>query len=143
MEQNRTTQLQWKFPEFPPRPIKREVVFSLMKFQGALYFVNESGETLKTVSSDSFGFILDATIENNPKFFYTDIKPKESVRVEEYDDYYDLDYVLGFDIHIESHHLGRIALKPPCAQGGVIAQPLLYKDGTTPRFVRIEKFSDM
>ena len=39
MKQERITQLKWKFPEFPPGPTKREVVFSLMDFKGALYFV--------------------------------------------------------------------------------------------------------
>lgn len=139
MEQNRTTQLKWEFPEFPPRPIKREVVFSLMDFQGALYFVNDSNETLKTVCSDSFGFILDATIENNPKFNYNEVKPGESVKVEEYDGYYDLDYVLGFNIYIESVSLGKIVIIPPFKKGGVISQPLLYKDGSIPKYVSVKK----
>lgn len=138
MEQNRTMKLKWEFPDFPPRPIKREVIFSLMNYEGGLYFVNDSDETLKTVSSNSFGFILDAAIENNLKFNYSDIKPGESVKVEEYDEYYDLDYVLGFNIYIESDNLGKIVITPPCKKGGVIAQPLLYKDRITPRFVNIE-----
>ncbi len=142
MEQDRTTQLKWKFPEFPPQVVKREVVFSLMNFQGGLYFVNDSDETLKTVTSDSFGFIENSSIENNPRFNYSDVKSGESVKVEEYDGYYDLDYVLGFKIYVESNTFGKIIITPPAKKGGVVAQPLLYKDDTTPRFVRIEKISD-
>ena len=135
MTAKRTTDLQWKFPDFPPRPIQREVIFSLMKHEGALYFVNDSDEVLETVSSDSFGFVEDASLEGNPHFLYKDVKPGESVKVEEYDDYYDLDYVLGFYIYIESNALGRVKITPPFAKGGVRPQPLLYKDGTTPRLV--------
>lgn len=142
MEQNRTLQLKWEFPEFPPRPIIREVVFSLMNYKGGLYFVNESDDILKTVSSDSFGFILDSAIEDNPKFIYTDVKPGEGVKVEEYDNYYDLDYVLGFKIYIELNDIERIIITPPAKKGGVIAQPLIYKDGTTPRYVRVERLSN-
>ena len=140
MKQERITQLKWKFPEFPPRPTKREVVFSLMDFKGALYFVNDSGETLKIVSSDSFGFVSDGVVEKNPKFIYNDVKPGESVKVEEYDEYYDLDYVLGFKIFIESNNLGQISIFPPMKKGGVIAQPLMFKDGVAPKHVSIKKY---
>lgn len=138
MKENRTTQLTWEFPDFPPRPIKREVIFSLMDFQGALYFVNDSEEILTSVSTESFGFVEDSSLENNPKYNYKDVKPKESVKVEQYDGYYDLDFVLGFNIYIESKKLGKIILYPPFDKGGVKAQPLLYKEGT-PRFVSLKK----
>ena len=134
MTAKRVTNLRWKFPDFPPRPIKREVVFSLMKYEGALYFVNDSDEVLETVSSDSCGYVLDASIDG-PKFLYKDVKPGESVKVEEYDNYYDLDYVLGFYLYIKSNSLGKIKIIPPFKKGGVAPQPLLYKDGTTPMFV--------
>jgi len=135
---NRVTNLKWKFPDFPPRPIKREVLFSLMKYEGALYFVNGSDEVLETVSSDSFGFVGDAPLVKNPNFLYQDVKSGESVKVEEYDNYYDLDFILGFKIYIHSSSLGKIIITPPMSKGGVIAQPLFYKDGTTPRYVSVD-----
>jgi len=102
MKQDRINNLKFKFPTFPPRPIIREVVFSLMTCKGGLYFVNGSNEVLKTVTSDSFGFVEDSALEKNPSFLYENVQAGESVRVEEYDDFYDLDFVLGFKIYIVS-----------------------------------------
>jgi len=138
MKLDRTNNLKWKFPEFPPRPIKREVLFSLMNYNGGIYFVNESDEVLKKLSNDSFGFVGEASIAGVSNYIYKDINPGESVKVEEYDDFYDLDYMLGFKLYIESEKLGKIMIKPPMAKGGVKAQALVYKDGTTPKYVRLE-----
>lgn len=138
MKQDRTNNLKWEYPEFPPRTIKREVLFSLLNYKGALYFVNESDETLDVVSSDSFGLIEDSALEKNPKYYYENVKPNESVKVEEYDDYYDLDYLLGFDIYIKSKTLGNIKITPPPKKGGVISQELVYKDLTTKRYVQLK-----
>lgn len=137
MNQDRTNNLKWEYPEFPPRPVKREVLFSLMNCCGALYFVNGSDETLDAVSSDSFGLIEDSALIKNPKYYYENVKPNESVKVEEYDDYYDLDFILGFDIYIKSKNLGNIQIRPPSKKGGVIAQELVYKDLTTKRYVQL------
>lgn len=142
MPQNRTNNLKWKFPDFPPRPMKKEVVFSLMNYNDGLYFVNGSDEILDTVSSDSFGFILDSSLENNPRFFYENVKPGESVKVEEYDGFYDLDYFLGFEIYIKSNSFGKVKIIPPMRKGGVIAQPLMYKDKSTPRFVTLKNIKE-
>jgi hypothetical protein len=138
MKEERIMNLKWSYPDFPPRPIKRDVIFSLMYYNGALYFVNGSNEVLATVSSESFGFILSSSLENNPKFYYENVKPNESVKVEEYDDYYDLDFVLGFEIFIQSEKLGRIKIIPPMKKGGVKAQELIFSDMSTPRYVTFE-----
>jgi len=139
MKQDRTDKLKWEYPDFPPRPIKREVVFSLINYNGGLYFVNGSDETLDIVSSESFGFIENSPLEKNPDFYYESVKPNESIKVEEYDGYYDLDFVLGFSIYIQSKKLGKIKITPPMKKGGVKPQELLFSDMTTPRYVRVEK----
>ncbi len=139
MKQARTMNLKWSYPDFPPRPIKREIIFSLMKYKDALYFVNGSDETLDVVSSESFGFVENLSLEKNPKFLYKNIKPNESVKVEEYDDYFDLDFVLGFYLFIESKNLGKVKITPSPAKGGVVLQELLFKDMTTKKYVRYEK----
>lgn len=139
MKLERTMELKWSYPKFPPRSIKREVLFSLMNGKGGLYFVNGSAEVLDIVSTESFGFIEDSSLEKNPKYFYENVKPNESVKVEEYDDFYDLDLVLGFDIFIKSKSLGNIKIVPPLKKGGVIAQELIFTDMTTKKYVRTEK----
>ena len=116
MKQDRVSNLKFEFPKFPPRPIVREVVLSLITYKGGLYFVNGSNEVLKTVTSDSFGFVEDSSLEKNPSFSYENIQVGESVKVEEYDDFYDLDFVLGFKIYIESNEYGRIEIIPPATK---------------------------
>jgi len=61
MTYNRTINLKWEYPSFPPLTISREVLFSLMEYKGALYFLNGSDEILDVVSSDSYGLIEDST----------------------------------------------------------------------------------
>lgn len=141
MKQERTMELKFSYPTFPPRPVKRDVMFSLMYYRDGLYFVNGSDETLDIVSSESFGFVLDSSLENSPKFFYENVQPNESVKVEEYDDYYDLDYVLGFEIFIQSSNLGQIKIVPPMKKGGVKPQELIFKDMTSAKYVSFEKLN--
>lgn len=135
---DRAENLQWVEPTFPPRP-KRTVIFSLMNHNGCLYFVNNSNETLLSVSSDSYGYVKDAATINNPQVSYSDVKPNEGVKVECYDDFYDLDYILGLYITIESPKWGKIEIKPNSSKGGAKAQALVYEDGTTPMFVGLKE----
>ncbi len=139
MKLERTMNLKWTYPEFPPRPIEREVLFSLMDYKGALYFVNGGDEVLNIVSSESFGFIEDTSLEKGPQYFYENVKPNESVKVEEYDNFYDLDFVLGFDVFIKSKNLGNMRIGPLLKKGGVKAQELIFKDLTLKRYVHMQK----
>lgn len=130
--------LKWVEPTFPPRVVHREVIFSLMtygrasmEYGQALYFVNGSDEILDVVSSD-----------NNPSFLYKKVLPNESVKVEEYDGFYDLDYLLGFSLYIESKRYGKIKIKPPAKKGGLKKQPLLYADNSLPRYVSLDRVLD-
>lgn len=138
----RAQNLIWIEPTFPPRR-KRNVIFSLMHYEGSLYFVNNSKETLKKVEAHGYGYIEDASVLNCPHYTYTDIKSKEGVKVEYYDDSYDLDYMLGLYITIESEKWGKIEIKPHnFSKGGVRPQVLLYDDGTTPMFVYLSTTKD-
>ncbi len=134
---DRAPNLQWVEPTFPPRP-KRTVIFSLIHHKGCLYFVNNSDETITAVSSDSYGFVENIATGNNPKASYHDVKPNEGVKVECYDDFYDLDYVLGLYIMIESPKWGKIEITPKSSKGGAKAQALVYEDGTTPLYVGLK-----
>ena len=137
MSDDRITNLRWIYPDFPPRPVKREVMFSLIQFKDALYFVNESNETLDIVSSQSFGFVENAALENSPKFHYKNVKIGESVKIEKYDDFYDLDYVLGINIFVQSNELKKIVITPPLKKGGIKSQELLFCDNSISKYVDV------
>lgn len=141
--------LKWVEPTFPPRVVHREVIFSLMTYGRAsmehgqaLYFVNSSNEILDVVSSDIGGFMGSISSDNNPSFLYKNVLPNESVKVEEYDGFYDLDYLLGFSLSIESKRYGKIKIKPPAKKGGLKKQPLLYADNSLPRYVSLDRVLD-
>ena len=142
MVEERISNLKWTYRAFPPRTIKREVLFSLVKYNSALYFVNGSDEILNIVASNSFGFIEDDTLEKNPKFYYENIKPNKGVKVEEYDDYYDCDFLLGLNIFIESKRLGKIKIQPSINKGGVKPQELAFKDISIPRGVIFQNITE-
>ena len=137
----RAQDLFWIEPTFPPRP-KRNVIFSLINYEGSLYFVNNSLETLSSVSSKSYGYIEDASIVNNPQYDYTNVKPNEGVKIECYDGYYDLDYMLGLYITIESKKWGKVEIQPHGYKGGVRPQALVYDDDTTPMFVALKEMKE-
>lgn len=134
--------LTWVEPTFPPRP-KRKALFSLIAYGDELYFVNDSDEVLKRVSTESSGFFnvdneMTVGLEKNPDYSYADILPSEAVKVEEYDKVLDSDFVLGLDIFIESEKFGKIHIRPKSYKGGVQSQPLMWDDGSFPKGAWVE-----
>jgi len=134
---NRITSLTWEYPSFPPRPIKREVLFSLMHEGPQIYFVNDSNEVLSKVSVNTVGFVGDGSVTNESDKIYKDVKPGESVMLDEYDMVLDSDFVLGLIIEVESEKYGKMSINSKMGKGSVPSQPLIYKDLTTPRMVNI------
>lgn len=135
----RAQDLIWVEPTFPPRR-KRNVIFSLVNHKGSIYFVNNSIETLTHVLAESYGYVEGASVVNSPRYEYADVKPNEGVKIEYYDDIYDLDYMLGLYITVESEKWGKIEIAPHnFSKGGVRAQALVYDDDTTPLFVGLKE----
>ncbi len=129
--------LTWVEPTSPPRII-RNVIFSLMNYEGDLYFVNDSQETLAEVSTTGYGFVEDSMIENNVGYSYKNVEPKQSVRIESYDCFYDCDFVLGLYIYLHYKDGRKMRIDPRnFHKGGVRPQALIYDDLTTPRYVNI------
>lgn len=104
-EEKRIKCLTWVKKIYP-----KKVIFLLMNYEGDLYFVNDSTETLAKVSTEAYGFIKDAIINNNPSYTYANVQPKESVKIEHYDEILDRDYVLGLDIYIEFQNDSKIKI---------------------------------
>jgi len=109
---------------------------------GELYFVNESDEILDFVNADSGGFITFddgvAPVSNKTGYSYIDVKPNEAVKIEEYDGYYDLDYVLQVVMQVKSENLGNIEILSPSQKGGVEETVLLWDSGDTGNNVSID-----
>ena len=84
-----------------------------------LFFVNDSNETLDFVKAEDGGFItcddevVNTWTEEGKGYRYNDVLPKEAVKVAEFDDYYDLDYVLSVSITIKSASRGVLNFSTP------------------------------
>lgn len=108
-----------------------------------IYLVNNSEESLDFVIADSGGFVTDdddvLTVSNTEKYKYEDVKPNEAVKVEVYDDMYDLDSVLQIYLRVQSAQLGCVEIKGPPEKGGVGEAVLLWDSGEAGKYVAIKK----
>jgi hypothetical protein len=115
------------------RAAPRIPLYYLHQDGGNVYFVNNSDETLDSVSSDSCGMqTLDDEIltVGGPACPYEGVKPGEAVKVESYDPVLDSDSLMQIDVVVSSPSKGRIAYR--CwGKGGVSSEVLLWDDGRT------------
>lgn len=88
-----------------------------------LYLVNSSGENIDEISADSGGMqTIDdkgVSLESSACYLYKNIKPHQAVKVDEYDDYYDLDSLIQVYITLRSEVLGHIQIRTPLSKGGI------------------------
>lgn len=66
-----------------------------------LFLVNDTGEVLRKVSVEGFGiatFDDGACALGGPSLVYMDVPPGAAVKVDAYDDFYDLDYSIGLAV---------------------------------------------
>ena len=113
-----------------------------------LYFVNDSGETLTRVGAEDGGFtswdegVISSWTEAGKGYHYRDVRPAEAVKVAEFDDYYDLDYVLSVAVTITSPSRGTLTLSTPLEKGGVRECVLLYDSGEVGKGCSLSRESD-
>lgn len=113
-----------------------------------LYFVNHSEETLTRVSAEDGGFsscdegVISAWTEAGKGYHYRDVRPGEAVKVAEFDDYYDLDYVLAVCVTLTSPSRGTLTLSTPPEKGGVRECVLLYASGEVGKGCALSRVSD-
>lgn len=89
----------------------RKPKYWLARDGGELYFINNTEEVLDSVSTSTGGFATfgdDVATVNSTSYTYEDVLPQETVKIEEYDGYFDLDYVLQVTIHLESKIEGNL-----------------------------------
>ena len=125
-------------PPHPPeyrRPIYWLATTEVSQGEGApyateLYFVNWSGETLNSVIAGSGGFqTVDDDVlsfSNDQGYVYRNVAPNEVVKVEVFDNYYDLDQMFVIAIEIRSRTQGSLRMTTGPEKGGVSEQVLLW-----------------
>ncbi|GLS84690.1 hypothetical protein [Paraferrimonas haliotis] len=127
----------------PPRtPETRLPILWLARDGGELYLVNNSKEPLEFVTASSGGFqTVDddvVSVSSSNHYEYKNVMPNEAVKVEEYDGYYDLDYILGVYIKVQSPQLGCLEIASPSAKGGIGETVLLWDSGEAAKNVSIK-----
>jgi hypothetical protein len=115
-----------KWHPMPPR--KAELRHPLLWFarkENELYLVNSSEETLDSVAAGTGGFqtvdddCITVSSKNKYKYEYKNVKPNDAVKVEKFDGFYDLDYVLQVSMRIQSKNIGCIEILTPPKKGGI------------------------
>lgn len=138
-------------PPHPPehrRPIYWLTTAQASQGEGApfcteLYFVNWSDETLSTVVAGSRGFqTIDDDVlsfSNDQGYFYRKVEPNEAVKVEVFDNYYDLDQLFSVSIDVDSPTRGILHIITGLTKGGIPEQVLLWDDGDPGKRVTVSK----
>ena len=60
------------------------------------------------------------------KYEYKNVKPNDAVKVEEYDGFYDLDYLLQVSMSVQSKNIGSIEISTPPEKSGIGEMILLW-----------------
>ena len=131
-----------RFGPMPPRkPELRTPALWLTRSQGGeLFLVNTSGERLEEVHASPVGFITcdeEVSTVQGGEITYRDVPDGAAVKVDEYDDYLDLDYVLGMQVRIRSPQHTHLQLQHLGGKGGIKEVVLLWANGDLGKDVQI------
>ncbi len=134
-------------PNTPPRkPDNRMPYLWLSRLRDELFLVNNTGEPLDFVGVTIGGFISAdddiAPLKNKDKYAYqyTDVPNDTAVKIEEYDGFYDLDYVLQVSLEIKSSKFGTLNITSPAEKGGIKRNcVLLWETGEAGKHTKITK----
>lgn len=83
---------------------------SVDNFITSIYFINSSSETLKEVIYSSSGMQTcddDVLIAEGKGNRYLDVLPGEAVKIDEYDAFFDSDFLVGYYLTVVSDKLGK------------------------------------
>ena len=124
------------------RSEKKKPVFYVIRKGEELYFVNESTETLNSVSTATGGCqTLDDEVmpvsSPDPLYLYKNVKPGEAVKVEHYDPYWDSDYLLQLEVELSSPTHGNKIFRV-LGKGGIDDTVLLWDTGEAGKYVNME-----
>ena len=117
------------------KPEKRKpylwVTRSLPKqLESDLFLINDSGEVLEEVISNISGFVTSDEdvhpFSSKASYTYKNVQPGEAVKVEEYNEMLDSDFVLGLSVQIKSEELGEIEISISGTRGGIGETVILW-----------------
>ncbi|NLD14056.1 MAG: hypothetical protein GX665_03045 [Gammaproteobacteria bacterium] len=136
----------------PPRkpdfrtPLLRIVRQSIPEEGSELLLVNGSGAPIQSITVFKVGsFTADGNVivlENDTGFAYIDVPHGSAVKIDQFDDYYDLDYIIGFRIEVESEKLGRLLVNCFGNKGGMRDHVLLWDTWEAGRGIGISKLDE-
>lgn len=131
-------EFKWSLPE------KKQPIFYVIRSGEELYFVNDSADTLSSVSTITGGCqTLDDGDEvmpvssPDPLYLYENVKPGEAVKVEHYDPYWDSDYLLQLEVEVSSPAHGNKIFRV-VGKGGIDSTVLLWATGEPGKYVHME-----
>lgn len=119
-------------PRPPRKPELRTPALWVTRRDGELFLVNTTGTRLDEVQATSTGFATsdeDTSTWESEAIRYRDVPDGAGVKVDEYDDFYDLDYVLGVHLRIRSSQHAALELLCYGDKGGYDEEVLLWTNG--------------
>lgn len=134
--------------KFPPRkPDHRQPLFRVVRQPESdghgdeLFLVNHSGEEVDSIRIFKTGFItVDGQLyasADEEGVTYLNIPNGSAVKADHFDNFYDLDFVIGLQVEIISKKLGAIKLQSIGSKGGMKDEVLLWETGEPGRYVSI------
>lgn len=106
-----------------------------------LYLINDSGKPINEIVTNNGGFVSfddGITSISSDSIIYKDIEHGEAVKIDEYDNYYDLDYVLNISITVKADWLGIKNIYTISEKGGIKDMELMWDDYKEGKGVTIE-----
>ena len=128
----------------PPRKSEtRRPALWLARKKNELYLVNSSEDILDFVIADGSGFHTEgdnvSTVANKEKYEYKNVEPDTAVKIDEYDDFYDCDYILQVTARVQSKNLGCIEITSASKKGGVGEAVLLWNTDEKGKSVSVNR----
>lgn len=111
----------------------------------ALYLVNDSSRTMDQVIINNGAmatFDEQAVSLETKNYTYKDVLAGEAVKIDEYDNFYDLDYMINVDLIMNANWLGTIRVLTEASKGGVQSMVLLWENmsvGNGVRFIKSQQ----
>lgn len=125
----------------PPRkPDLRLPLYWLASKGAEVYFVNNTDETLNSVSTSTNGFVTcddEVAPVSSEGYEYQNILPKEAIKIEEFDEVLDSDFSFQLSLKINSPRHGLIHLLSPLDMKNSLDVVLLWNTAEAGKHVSI------
>ena len=120
-------------------------MFWVVLKEGELFFVNESKEELDSVSSSSHGMNANydelISCPDGAAVTYDCVEPGDAVKIEEFDQMLDSEWIAQVSITLKSAQHGHIEIRLPWERGGVGSMVLLWDTGVEGHHIVVRRLS--